>query len=183
MSKIDQLIKERIQQTVRREIKKATEPVRTLARELGRDVRNLQRRVATLERSINPLVADATKQKAQLDVMPDELTGVRISGSLIKKLRKRLGITQTELANLLNVSLSTIGLWESGKIRPKKQKVASMVALRKLGRRDVQKILDEKKAPVPATPQKKTRKKVKKSKKTSKRAGKSKKTKKSKKSS
>jgi DNA-binding XRE family transcriptional regulator len=36
----------------------------------------------------------------------------------IKKLRRKMIITQTELAQLLNVSYGTVNRWESGKYEP-----------------------------------------------------------------
>lgn len=36
----------------------------------------------------------------------------------IKKLRRKMILTQTELAHLLNVSFGTVNRWESGKFEP-----------------------------------------------------------------
>ena len=36
----------------------------------------------------------------------------------IKKLRKKMLLTQTEFANLFEVSFGTVNRWESGKYRP-----------------------------------------------------------------
>lgn len=40
---------------------------------------------------------------------------------ILIKLRAHLNISQTELANLLNVSYVTISRWENGKVRPTKK--------------------------------------------------------------
>lgn len=37
---------------------------------------------------------------------------------IIKNLRKSKGVTQTELANALNISQTTVAMWETGKRRP-----------------------------------------------------------------
>jgi DNA-binding transcriptional regulator YiaG len=54
-----------------------------------------------------------------------------------------LGISQKELAILAGVTVGAAHLWEKGKFKPKDEKKAVMVALRKLGRRDVKKLLEE----------------------------------------
>ncbi|HUT56581.1 MAG TPA: helix-turn-helix transcriptional regulator [Phycisphaerae bacterium] len=79
---------------------------------------------------------------------PDGAKSARISPGLIKKLRKRLGITQGELATLVGVSGSAVGFWEYGKAKPEGHNREALVALRKLGRREVQGILAAKAAEV-----------------------------------
>jgi transcriptional regulator with XRE-family HTH domain len=65
---------------------------------------------------------------------------------LLQSLRKRLGITQKELAILAGVSLGAAHLWETGKFRPKENKMGVLVALRKLNRREVRELLEQKRA-------------------------------------
>jgi len=55
-----------------------------------------------------------------------------------------LGITQKELAILTGVTVGAAHLWESGQFKPSMKKKAVMVALRKLGRREVRNLLEEK---------------------------------------
>ena len=71
---------------------------------------------------------------------------VRLSPQLIKKLRKRLNISQPELAILVGVSPAAVGFWETGKSNPRPDTKARLVALRSLGRRDARRLLEEKKA-------------------------------------
>jgi len=72
---------------------------------------------------------------------PEEVKAARISSGLIKRLRKRLGITQGELAALVGVSTSAVGSWEYGKAKPEGHNREALVALRKLGKREVRGIL------------------------------------------
>jgi DNA-binding transcriptional regulator YiaG len=58
-----------------------------------------------------------------------------------------LGISQKELAVLSGVTVGAVHLWEKGKFKPKDEKKAVMVALRKLGRGGVRKLLKEKTTP------------------------------------
>jgi hypothetical protein len=49
-----------------------------------------------------------------------------------------------ELGILTGVGLSAVAMWEKGKFRPRGEKKAALVALRKLRKRDVKKLLAEK---------------------------------------
>jgi len=90
---------------------------------------------------------DLEKKKVPLEATSEEVKKSRFSPRLIQSLRRHLGISQKELAILTGVSIGAVHLWESGKFMPKeeeKKKKGMMVALRKLGRRDVRKLLEEK---------------------------------------
>lgn len=47
----------------------------------------------------------------------DKLYGLDAQGILIRNARKNLGLSQKEMSEYLNISQSTIGMWESGKRR------------------------------------------------------------------
>jgi DNA-binding transcriptional regulator YiaG len=68
-----------------------------------------------------------------------------VSPGLIRTLRKRLDITQKELAALSAVTVGAIYRWESGKSKPKDPKKRVIVGLRKLRRGDVRELLERKK--------------------------------------
>jgi DNA-binding transcriptional regulator YiaG len=80
-----------------------------------------------------------------LEAAPEEVKVSRFSPRLIRSLRGHLGITQKELAILTDVTVGAIHQWESGQFKPSMKKKAVMVALRKLGRREVRKLLEGKK--------------------------------------
>ena len=90
-----------------------------------------------------------TAERASLAAAPEEVEAARLSPLLIKKLRSRLGITQGELATLAGVSTSAVGAWEYGKAKPEGRNREALVALRKLGRREVAGILAAKAAESP----------------------------------
>jgi DNA-binding transcriptional regulator YiaG len=72
----------------------------------------------------------------------------RISPRLIKSLRKHLGVSQRELANLVGVTVGAVFQWEKGKFEPKDDKKKLLIGLRKLGRQGARKLLAEKKEEV-----------------------------------
>ncbi len=104
-----------ITRLARKEIKKELEPVkrvnaaqRGLIAKLRKDVGVLQKDVARLERAAGKVVVAEV----------EETKGFWISGKGVMSLRKRLGITQMELAALAEVSHQSIVRWEKavGKI-------------------------------------------------------------------
>jgi DNA-binding transcriptional regulator YiaG len=84
-----------------------------------------------------------------MEAAPEEVKAARLSPGLIKKLRKRLGLTQGELAKIVGVSTTAVGFWEYGKAKPEGRNREALVALRKLGRREVRGILAAKVAESP----------------------------------
>jgi DNA-binding transcriptional regulator YiaG len=146
MGKLESTIKSGIVRLARMEIR------RTLV-SLGRDVRllkstvsQIRKAVLFLERFAAQQQKEMEKKKIPLEATPEEVKKSRFSPALIRSLRKHLGISQKELATLSGVTLGAVQSWESGKFKPKGEKKAVIVGLRKLGRRDVRKLLEEKAA-------------------------------------
>ncbi len=144
MGKLEVTIKSEIVRLAKREVRKTLVP-------LGRDVRllkgavsQLRKTVLALERSAAQQENELKKRKIPLEATPEEVRRSRFSPALIRSLRKNLGISQKELAILAGVTVGAAHLWEVGKFKPKDEKKAVMVALRKLGRREVRKLLEEK---------------------------------------
>ena len=93
--------------------------------------------------------AERTAERAKMTAAPEEVKASRISPGLIKRLHARLGITQGELATLVGVSQSAVGSWEYAKAKPEGHNREALVALRKLGKREVAGILATKAAESP----------------------------------
>jgi DNA-binding transcriptional regulator YiaG len=144
MGKVESTIKEEIIRLAKREMRKVTVP-------LGKDVRVLKTTVSQLRKGVSSLQRFAARQeselsgsKKKLEASPEELEKSRFSPRLIKGLRDRLGITQKQLATLAGVTVGAIFQWEKGIFDPRDEKKSVLVALRKLGRREVKKLLEEK---------------------------------------
>jgi DNA-binding transcriptional regulator YiaG len=144
MSNIEQTIKSEI-------IRLAKKQLRATCGPMAKDIRQLKRTVAELRRIVGPLKslgADMQAQRmaelARLQAAPEEVKSARISAKLIKSLRSKLGVSQTELAVLVGVSAGAVGFWEQDKARPQGHNKEALVALRKLGKREVRKLLAEK---------------------------------------
>jgi DNA-binding transcriptional regulator YiaG len=143
MGNLEATIKSEIIRLARRELRRVTVPLR-------RDVRSLKITVSQLRKTVSGLERFAARrdqmlsEKVTLSAAPEELEKSRFSPRLIRGLRKRLGITQKELATLAGVTVGAIFQWEKGIFDPRDDKKAVLVALRKLGRRQVKRLLEEK---------------------------------------
>jgi DNA-binding transcriptional regulator YiaG len=148
MGKLEAIIKFEIVRLAKREMRKITVP-------LGRDVRSLKNTVSQIRKAVSALERftahqqkELGKGKIPLEATPEEVKMSRFSPRLIRSLRGHLGITQKELSILAGVTVGAVHQWEIGKFRPKDEKKGLLVALRKLGRRDVRKLLEGKGAEV-----------------------------------
>jgi DNA-binding transcriptional regulator YiaG len=141
MGKMEQTLKSEITRLAKKQMRATYLPLAREVRRLKRTVSALRKRVAVFARLGAELQAERQAQRAKLAVAPEEVKAARLSPGLIKKLRARLGITQRELATLVGVSTSAVGFWEYGKAKPEGHNREALVALRKLGRREVARIL------------------------------------------
>jgi DNA-binding transcriptional regulator YiaG len=146
MGKLEATIKSEIERLAKREVRQVSIP-------LGRDIRSLKVTLSRLRKSVKELERFATqkrkeseKREIRLEASPEELKKSRLSPRLIQSLRKKLKITQKEMAALTGVTEGAVHQWEVGKSEPKTQKKAALVALRKLNRQDVKKLLVERSA-------------------------------------
>jgi transcriptional regulator with XRE-family HTH domain len=72
---------------------------------------------------------------------PGEVKASRLTPDRIRRLRNKLGLSMRELGILTGSSIGAVQSWEKGKFRPKGEKKAALVALRKLKKREVKEIL------------------------------------------
>ena len=144
MDKMESIIKSEIIRLAKMELRKVSVPLKRDVWRLKSLVSQIKKSVLLLERFAAHQQEELGKRKILLEATPEEVKKSRFSPALIRSLRKHLGISQKELAIFSGVTVGAVHLWESGKFKPKDEKKAVMVALRKLGCPDVRKLLDEK---------------------------------------
>ena len=144
MGKLEGTIKSEIVRLAKKEMRKTSVPLGRDVRLLKSTVSQLRKTVLALERLAAQQQKELKKRKMPLEATPEEVKKSRFSPTLIRSLRRHLRITQKELAILTGVTVGAAHQWEIGKFKPKGEKKAVMVGLRKLGRRDVRKLLEEK---------------------------------------
>jgi DNA-binding transcriptional regulator YiaG len=143
MGKFEGIIKSEIARLAKREIRKTLVPFRRDVRSLKSTVSQIRKAVLFLERLVVQQQKELKKRKMPLEATQEEVKKSRFSPRLVRSLRKKLGISQKELAILSGVTVGAAHLWEKGKFKPKGEKKSVIVALRKLGRRDVRKLLEQ----------------------------------------
>src|SRR4030042_3772227 len=143
MGKLEAIIKSKMIRLAKMEVRELSGPLKRDVFQLKRMGSRLNKAVLLLERFTALKQKELGKRKIILEASPEEVKLSRFSPRLYRSLRKRLGITQKELAILCGVTLGAVQSWESGKFRPKDEKRKALVALRKLGRGDVKKLLEE----------------------------------------
>src|SRR4030043_736559 len=146
MGKLEGMIKFEIVRLAKREMKKFSVPLSRDVWSLKGTVSQLRKAVLALQRITANQQKELEKGKMVLEAPPEEVKESRFSPRLIRSLRGHLGITQKELAILTGVTVGAAHLWESGQFKPSEKKKAVIVALRKLGRREVRKLVEKKSA-------------------------------------
>ena len=141
MPKIEAAIKDAITRGAGRQIRLVAKPLR-------REVRRLRQILGQLRQDVKVLRRVATQWQRAIhttrwtpQVSEAEAKAARLSPRLIQKRRKRLGLSQTALSQLVGVNRATVARWELGRSAPSGQHRAALVALRKVGRRDVKHLL------------------------------------------
>jgi DNA-binding transcriptional regulator YiaG len=142
LGKLESTIKSEIQRLARREIRATFVPLR-------REVRAMRLRVSALSKTFSILNRLAKEQlqkapKKELEATPEEVKASRLTPDRIRGLRKKLGISMRELGVLTGSSLGAVISWEKGKFKPRGDKKAALVALRKMRKQEVRKMLLEK---------------------------------------
>lgn len=143
MGKVETVLKAEIARLSRRE-------TRRLMTKHVEELRRLRRRVAELTGEVRALKAARVEEQVKMKiraatdtVASGQAATIRMTPRLIRSLRKRLGISQAALANLVGVSTVAVGQWEAGRSRPRPASKARIAVLRSVGRREAKRLLAE----------------------------------------
>jgi DNA-binding transcriptional regulator YiaG len=140
LGKIESTIKSEIQRLAKHEI-------RTVFRPLRKEVWAMKVKLSNLLKGFSPLnrlAKEMSKTKSaepKLAASPEEVKASRFTPERIRRLRMKLGISMRELGLLTGATIGAVLSWEKGKFKPRGEKKAALVALRKVRKRDVKKML------------------------------------------
>lgn len=144
MSNVASALKSEISRVCRKEIRQATEPLKVSATKYRSQIAALRKELAQQQVVIRQLQRAMGKKAA---AAPEDAGGTdrahRFSASRFAKTRSKLGISAREMAQLLGVSQLSVYKWEAGKARPQRAQLEAIAAIRPLGKREVQRRLDE----------------------------------------
>jgi len=160
MGRMESALRDEIARLARKEVKAVIDP-------LLKEIKRLKEGQRTLKRATAKGVAPAKVKPPTLELPTQKaVEEARIGPRWLKALRKRNKISQGQLADLVGVSMSAVGSWEYGIAKPGGENKAKLVALRKMGKREVKALLaggaaeEKPKAKEPTKPKKKARKKA-----------------------
>ena len=144
MPSIQQTLCDEIRRLARKEVKIAFTPLKEQIVHLRKRVSELKRQIAELEKG-NPAASEAAPAEVTDKKTAVRAKKLRVSAKRIKKLREKIGISQAQFAVLLEVSPFSVCHWELGKTVPRDAQKQRIVAIHKLGKRELKKLLVEKK--------------------------------------
>ena len=147
MSNIASTLKEEISRISRKEIRRETSTLKKSSTTYRSEIAALKRRVQELERQLRRASRAAGERAVPAAANEDSVSpGTRFSARSMASQRKRLGLSAAECGLLIGASAQSIYNWEDGKARPRAQHLPAIYALRNLGRRQANKILETRKA-------------------------------------
>ena len=134
MPNLNQILREEIVRLAKREINQQVKPLKGQLVELRKTGPAQRRRIEQLEKE---LAGKADKERVIAPRTVSEDDDVRVPRGSVRKHRERLGLSQREMALLLDVSTLTVSNWETERTSPSGKNKLGFAELRKMGAREV----------------------------------------------
>ena len=147
MSNVASALKAEISRVCRKEVRVATGPLKAANAKYRAQIaslrKELQEQQAQLKALQKLLKSGGKAARKSEPAEGDDDRALRFSAPRFAKLRNKLGISAREMAQLLGVSQLSVYKWESGKARPRRAQLEAIANVRPLGKREVQRRLEE----------------------------------------
>jgi DNA-binding transcriptional regulator YiaG len=146
MPKLAEVLRGEIIRISRREARVATAGIREAKIRLTKTVADLKRRIAKLQGENKWLVAAEKRRLAQKpQISPEVSKKARLTSKGVRRLRRRLGLSQANFAKLLGASTQTVHMWETkeGALRLRGNTLAAVLSARGMGAREVKRKIAE----------------------------------------
>jgi len=138
MNTLIKSLKSEIARVARKELKDALASLRKTSSAhraeiaaLKRELKTVRTQVRANERSAKSLAPSDTPASE-----PKQAGKLRFSAQALAAQRAKLGLSQAQMAQLLNASALSVYKWESGKVQPRAAQLERIVAIRKIGKRE-----------------------------------------------
>jgi len=135
MASIQRIITERIQRLVHNEILRHFRQQNSESRQMRTELADCKRRLSKLEKIV---------EEKDDEIIVRWVTQMRANGATLKALRKKLGISQTDLSILLDTNPATVNRWESGRVRLSRKSCEKIAKIHALNASEAHHILQEK---------------------------------------
>lgn len=140
MANIASILKEEISRLARKELRKETESLHKAVASYRHQLSAMRRRIEQLERQ-QKRVAKTISTVPSED--PEGDVNLRFRAEGFAQHRKRLGLSAREMGLLVDASGLTVYKWEKGEAKPRAKSLQAIAAIRKMGKRDAMKRLQE----------------------------------------
>jgi DNA-binding transcriptional regulator YiaG len=148
MPNLSNILKAEITRLARKELKASTAKLQTAVAAYRSDIAALKRRITELEQQLRHAHRAQRQVQASTPAQsaPDNSVKVRFSAKSLISQRKRLGLSAADVGLLFGTTGQSIYNWESGHARPGIKHMATLAALRKLGRKQAAEIVAARRA-------------------------------------
>lgn len=136
MGKVENLLKQEIIRLSKREVRKASTPLKDELKRLKARSIELTRRLQAVQTQLDASLAKERVTRMRQEVAEGKVRR-RLSPKMIVRLRTRLGVSQARFAQLIGASLPSITNWEKGKTTPRPEIREKILSLRALKKRDI----------------------------------------------
>ncbi len=140
MSTLVSVLKHEITRLARKEVAAGTKVLRKANAQYRRDIAQLKRQADALSKQVAYL-EQQEKKRVSRRVPVTGAEGKRFSRRGLATHRQTVGLSAADYATLVGVSAHTIYSWEQGQSKPRVQQLATLLAVRDLGKREAQKRL------------------------------------------
>lgn len=145
MPNIAALLKSEIARVARKEVRAEIEPLRKANTQYRSTIAALKRKVDALERQLGRAKrkSKAAETSSSADESDSDGQSLRFRQAGFASMRKKLNISAADMGKLIGVTGQSVYAWEAGKSRPRASQLAAIAAVRKLGKREVMKRLEQ----------------------------------------
>jgi DNA-binding transcriptional regulator YiaG len=142
MPNIANVLKDEIARIARRELRNGTESTQKAVSGYRHQIAETKRRIAALEREVARLRKGQSRTTAAAEES-EEGKSLRFRAAGFKAHRERLGLSAREVGLLIDASPLSVYKWENGQAKPRTNHLQAIAALRKMGKREATKRLEE----------------------------------------
>ena len=143
MSNVMKELKAEISRLARKEAKSVVSPVRKASATYRGLIAGLRKKVVALQKEVAVLRKAVPSPEKAIQAKAEPQGRFWITGKGVRKLRKRLGLTQAVFGKLVGVTPNAVVLWErkKGKVGLRKATAGRLQGIRGKGKREVAEIL------------------------------------------
>jgi len=134
MSTFAEQLKSEIARIARKETRADSKQVKKASAQYRSEIAALKRRIASLESTVARMLKQSSERA--VPAPEDKPAALRFRASGFASLRKKLGLTAHDMAQLIGVSAQSVYHWETGKSRPRASQLQAIAAVRGLSKKE-----------------------------------------------